>query len=182
MVTSFHVSGDKHEVKSSEEMRSALEEFNENTIEEERKKCKILSFDVKSLYPSVTKKVAEQGIKDLIMNSDMEVVNIDYKEMSKYLFVMMTQDEIEDEELNEVMPKRVKVSRKPLTLNCLLSNKPEHEEWVIGRTPTEHEKRVMLANTVTVGVKYVMSSHTYKMGDDKLVFATQTISFELVIS
>ena len=157
---------EKHEVKSSEEMRSALEEFNENTDEEERKKCKIMSFDVKSLYPSVTKRVAEQGIKELIMNSDMEVMNINYKEMSKYLFVMMAQEEIENEGLSEIMPKRVKMSRKPLTLNCLLSNKPEHEEWVMGRNATEHEKRVMLANTIAVGVKYVMASHTYKMGDD----------------
>ena len=134
--------------------------------EKMRKTCKILSFDVKSLYPSVTKSVAEQCVKDLVLNSDMEVININYKEMSKYLFVMMTPDEVSRDKLGEVLPKRVKISRKPLTTNCLLSNKPEHEEWVLGRSPTEDEKRMMLANTVAIGVRYVMENHTYKMGDD----------------
>ena len=74
---------DHHEVKSSEEMRFALEDFNQSNDEEMRKSCKILSFDVKSLYPSVTKSVAEQCVKDLVLNSDMKVININYKEMSK---------------------------------------------------------------------------------------------------
>ena len=96
----------------------------------------------------------------------MEVINVNYTEVSKYLYIMMSQEEKESEKLNEVLPKRVKVSRKPLTTNCLLSNKPEKDEWILGRSPNDQEKRVMLANAVALGVRSVMSSHSYKMGDE----------------
>ena len=57
----------------------------------------------------------------------------------------MSKDDIEKDGLCEVIPKRVKVSRKKLTTNCLLSNKPEQEEWVMGRRPNEREKKMMIA-------------------------------------
>ena len=66
-----------------------------------------MSFDVKSLYPSISKAVAEKGVKDLILKSEMEVINVNYTEVSKYLYIMMSQEEKESEKLNEVLPKRV---------------------------------------------------------------------------
>ena len=61
----------------------------------------------------------------------------------------------------------IKQTAKPqLQINCLFSNKPETEEWVLGRTPTYSEKRRMVANMLGVGVKAVMDHHTYMVGDD----------------
>ena len=85
---------ENYEVKSSEEMRSAIDYFNVTVSEEDRKKCKILSFDVKSLYPTTKQKVAAQAVKEMVLNSKVKVMNMDTKEMSKYLAVMMTQDEV----------------------------------------------------------------------------------------
>ena len=126
----------KHEVRSSEEMRHEMEKFNETTDEEMRKKSMIFSFDVVSLYPSIKKSVAVQGIKKLMKDNKMEMRNVDYGLVSKYLAVMMTPEEIKAENLQEVIPKRVKKSKRKLTTNCLLSKKPENEEWIMGRTPT----------------------------------------------
>ena len=134
-------------------------------VKDVRKKCKIFSFDVKALYPSVKKHVAVEGVKYLVTKSAIELKNVDYKEIAKYLSVMMTREEVVNEKLDEVIPKRVKKSRRPLTTNCLMSNKPENEEWVMGRTPTELEKRKKIANVLGIGVKVVMGNHTYMMGD-----------------
>ena len=85
--------------------------------------------------------------------------------MSKYLAVMMTQDEVREHGLEEVIPTRVKKTRRELTLNCLFSSKPEHEEWVMCREPNEEERRKMLACVVSIGVEVVMRNHTYTMGE-----------------
>ena len=104
---------ERYEVKSFEEMRSALEEFNVNTSEDERKRCHILSFDVKSLYPSISKAAAEKGVKDLILRSEMEVMNINYTEMSKYLYIMMSQEKKGREKLSEVQKFEANLAIKP---------------------------------------------------------------------
>ena len=44
---------DHKECRNSEEMRACLEHFNETTACDDKKKCMILSMDVKSLYPSL---------------------------------------------------------------------------------------------------------------------------------
>ena len=93
----------------------------------------IFSFDVKSLYPIIKKSVAMQGIKNLVMKKELEIKNINYTEVGKYLAVMMTPEEIRAENLEDVIPVRVKKSRRKLTTNCLFSTKPECEEWVMGR-------------------------------------------------
>ena len=89
-----------------------------------------------------------------------------YTEVGKYLAVMMTTEEIRAENLEDVIPVRVKKSRRKLTTNCLFSTKPECEEWMMGRPPNEDEKVRMIANVLSQGVKMVMSHHTYAVGDD----------------
>ena len=100
------------------------------------------------------------------MNSKFEVKNIDYKEISKYLAVMMTPEEIKEEKFEEIIAKRVKKSKRKLTTNCLFSKKPENEEWILGKTPSSFEKKRMLACVLGIGVKVVMENHTYVMGED----------------
>ena len=154
-----------HEVKSSEEMRAAMETFNENVEEEVRRKCKILSFDVKSLYPRTKRQVAATAVKQMVMESNISVNNVNYKEVGKYLRVMMTEEEVQAEGLEGVLPKRVKKSRRVLTTNCLFSSKPESEEWIMGSNPSFKEMIVMIANALSIGVKVVMSNHTYTVGE-----------------
>ena len=156
-----------NECKSSEEMRSHFDKFNNEQAENAGdKKRKLLSMDVKSMYPRIKRKVAAQAVKDLVMETDVEFENVDYHEVAKYLAVMLTPAEIEDEKLTDVIPKRVKKARRKLTTNCLFSNKPEAEEWLPAARPDSSQKRIMLANTLSVGVEAVMMNHTYTLADE----------------
>ena len=42
----------------------------------------------------------------MILNSDMNIENVNWSEVGKYLAVMMTTEEIIEEELENVIPKR----------------------------------------------------------------------------
>ena len=87
---------DEHECKSSEQMRAAFEEFNE-LDRESRKGCRVISMDVKALYPSMTWKEIVCSVKEMIMKSQMIVENVNWKEVAKFIAVKVPQEEIEKE-------------------------------------------------------------------------------------
>ena len=88
------------ECHSSEEMRAAFEAFN-NLDKNERAKCKIISMDIKALYPSMSWEQIIVSVKELILQSDMNILNVDWQEVGNYLALMMTEEEIENEGLVE---------------------------------------------------------------------------------
>ena len=104
--------------KSSEEMKAALEVFN-SLDEEIRKQCKIVSMDVKALYPSMLWNAM------MISNSEMAIENVDWHEVGKYLAVMMTSEGILTEGLVHVIPKRKDWERRlrRITMNYLHQTK-----------------------------------------------------------
>ena len=48
----------------------------------------------------------ENSVKEMILNSQMEIDNMDWNVVAKYVAVMVPQDVIEQEELVNVVPKR----------------------------------------------------------------------------
>ena len=84
------------ECRSGEEMKAAFERYNEES-EEIRKTCKIISMDVKALYPSMEWSEITKSIKELIENSQTEIEQVDFMEVGKYLAVTMTKKDIERE-------------------------------------------------------------------------------------
>ena len=118
-----------HECRSSENMRAGFERYNLNTSEEDKREAVILSMDVKSLYPSITKAVAKRAIEDLLKNTDLSFLNINWWEAVKYVFVTISQQEIDDKRLSEVIPSRVKKSAR-LTVNCLQNNADDDEKCI----------------------------------------------------
>ena len=80
---------DRTECKSSEEMRSAFGGFNKLS-KERRLKCQILSMDVKALYPSMSWNEIVKSVKWMILNSIMQIDNVDWFEVGKYLAVVMS--------------------------------------------------------------------------------------------
>ena len=80
--------------------------------------------DVKSLYPSITKAVAKKAIEDIIQNTDINILNINWWEVVKYVFVTISQQEINDKELSDVIPSRVKKAPR-LNVNCLQNNEDD---------------------------------------------------------
>ena len=73
-------------------------------------------------------------------------------------------EEIEAEGLSLVIPKRKKRRTRNITINYL-KQKNNDFKWTIGRKPGTRQKRKMIAMVVSVGVKIVMSNHTYTVED-----------------
>ena len=153
----------KTECRSSEEMRAAFEAFNK-LDNETRGKCKTISMDVKALYPSMSWEEIVIAVKEMILSSTMDISNVDWAEVGKYLAVMMTQDEIEQEGLAFVIPKRRGVRLRKITINYLQLKKNKNK-WLPARSPGVRQKRKMLALAVSHGVYTALSNHTYCLGD-----------------
>ena len=102
---------DTHECMSSEEMRAGFEEFNDLS-DELREGCRIISMDVKALYPSMTWKAIIEAVKDMIVNSELNIYDVDWCAVSRYIAVMVPPEEIEAEGLSLVIPKRKRIEQE----------------------------------------------------------------------
>ena len=103
------------ECRSSEEMRAAFNDFN-NQSSEIKQKCEIISMDVKALYPSMSWVEIIKSIKWLILKSDMKIMNVNWHEVGKYLAVVMTPQDITAEGLENVIPKRQGLRLRKITV------------------------------------------------------------------
>ena len=84
--------------------------------------------------------------------------------VGKYLAVMMTQEEIEEEGLSHVVPKRRGIRQRRITINYL-QHKKNKDKWLPARYPGVRQKRKMLSLAVSFGVNTALSNHTYCVGD-----------------
>ena len=134
---------DSHECRSSEEMRASLEEFNK-LDKSVREKCVLLSMDVKALYPSMQWNDILIAVKEMILNSKMEIEGVDWALVGKYVAVMVPQEIIEQEGLSYVVPKRKKNRTRNITINYL-RNKKNNDNWTIPRKPGVRQKRKLLS-------------------------------------
>ena len=153
--------GHTHECDSPEDMRAAFEDFNDCDIED-KEQFRIVSMDIKALYPSMRWQDIIKAVREMIENSDMIIENTDWHEIGKYLAVMMSNEEIIQEGLNNVVPKRK--SNREITINYLQS-KRNNENWTKARKPGKRQQRRMIALAVSIGVHQVLGNHTYLVGD-----------------
>ena len=93
----------------------------------------------------------------------MNIKNVDWREVAKYIAVMFTEEEIKEEGLDKVVPRRE--SNRKVTINYLQS-KQNDNNWVGGRKPGVNQQKKMLAMAISKGVFMVMSNHTYRVGDN----------------
>ena len=81
--------------------------------------------------------------------------------MGKYLHVMINSKETDNLGLTDVLPRRTKVSRRKLTTNSL-----DDGNWVPAKDrPDDQQRKLMLALSVSEGVRTVVGNHTYMVGD-----------------
>ena len=85
---------------------------------------------------------------------------IDWREIGKFLAVMVPQDPIEAEGLENVIPKRKKRITRKITINDF-KNKHTDKNWSIARKTGRRQKRKKIALVISTGVNIVMSNHTY---------------------
>ena len=81
--------------------------------------------DVKALYPSMSWTEIVMSIREMIINSEMDILNVDWMEVGKYLAVMMSKDEIEAEGLSNEVPKRRGIRLRKITINNYLQQKKQ---------------------------------------------------------
>ena len=121
--------------------------------------------DVKALYPSMSWSAIVKSVKWLIVNSEMVVENVNWFEVGKYLAVMMTPEEILEEGLDNVIPKRRGERLRKITVNYL-RHKRNADKWLPARRPGVRQRQKMLALAVAYGMETALSCHTYKVADD----------------
>ena len=105
-----------------------------------------------------------RAVREMIENSNMVTKNVNWRELGKYLAVMMTDEEIETEGLQSAIPKRKNPNTRSITINYLQDDKND-DKWYHGRKPGRLQQRRMISLAVTIGIYQVMSQHTYKVGD-----------------
>ena len=151
------------ECRSSEEMKAAFEKFNGGE-EDAREGSKIISMDVKALYPSMEWDEIGRAVRELIENSEKDVEGVDWHELGKYLAVNMTAGEIAEENLQHVIPKRKEGSNRKITV-AYLCNKQNEDKWLPARIPGYRQKKKMIGIAVASGVRVCMENHVYRVGD-----------------
>ena len=129
------------------------------------------SLDIKSLYPSLTKEWVRKILSTMIMRTEVVVDQVDWQEVGVYLATTHSQQEIDQMNLSEVVPRwrhrpQGGGNRPGITGNrALLGRKEEEEEqsWLQPqRQPSEEEKKRMWTAAVVEGVMGVMTNHTYR--------------------
>ena len=152
------------ECRSSEEMRAAFERYNNEEEEEVKRECKILSMDVKALYPSMDWKEIGIAVKEMVESCEKDIQDVDWKEVGKYLATTLTKEEIEKEGLSHVIPKRKQETNRKITV-AYLNNKKNEGNWSNARSPGRKQKKRMIGLTLAIGIQACMESHVYKVGD-----------------
>ena len=71
------------------------------------------------------------------------------------------EEEIADEGLQHVVPKRVNSKTKKITINYLQDRKND-EKWIPGRKPGRLQKKRMLALAINVGVEQVLHLQSWR--------------------
>ena len=120
--------------------------------------------DVKALYPSMEWEEILKAVKELIEQSEEEVVGADYEEISRYLAVTMTKETIAKEGLTNIIPERKQETGRGITV-AYLCNKANEDKWKTARKPGKRQKKKMVALAVAEGVRVCMSHHVYRVGD-----------------
>ena len=76
----------------------------------------------------------------------------------------MSRDEIEEEGLSHVIPKRRGIRLRRITIRYL-QQKKNAGKWLPARKPGIRQQKNLLALAVSFGVQAVLSNHTYMVGD-----------------
>ena len=152
------------ECRSSEEMRAAFESYNDGD-QEEKKKCKVMSMDVKALYPSMEWNEIITAVKDMVEKSTENVRNVDYDEVGKYLAVTMSKEEIHKEGLNHVIPERKVETGREISI-AYLCNKANEDKWKRARKPGKIQQKKMVALALAEGIRACMANHVYCVGNN----------------
>ena len=81
-------------------------------FKEKMKRAEIISIEVKALYPSLKMKEARKIIEERAY-SEGSFEEVDFHEVAKYLAIACTKEEIDNNRLREVLPKKTASNKGP---------------------------------------------------------------------
>ena len=150
---------------------------NDGLFAHEMKEVKVMSLDVKALYPSLRINEVMPILEDLIITVQSEqkftIENIDWKELGKYLAITMTRNEQEINGITSALPRRTVGDKTrgrkpgPAYWDSDLIDRGDGikiDKWKEPGEPTDEQKHKMVAHMVSQAVKVSMSNHMYRFG------------------
>ena len=161
-------------MKSTEELASEFVAINGRVEEEglrkgifqEQGKLVVGSKDVKSFYPEMDVEVAAEEAKLEVERSELEI-EVNETELALYLACSMSQEEINQEGLEDVVHKRrYKAGARPgLTCKAITAGSTARQAdkaWLLpNRAPNRTEKMRMIGCLIKSACRLVMHNHFY---------------------
>ena len=123
------------ECTSREDYISRIEDLNKEIREGEIDSSKLMvgSLDVEALYPSIRVKEATEIIRKKMENTDVKVDGVDYRWALIYLKLTCTKAEIVDNNLQGILPRKIKKGRKATILT--VEEDARTERWWYPHSP-----------------------------------------------
>ena len=107
-----------------------------------------------------------KSAKWMILNNDMNIENVSWVGVGKYLAVIMTPEEILEEGLEHVVHKRKGVILRKITVNYLC-HKKNYNNWQVAGKPEVRQKKKILVRSPN---NFVMSHLQIFKSDENQLF------------
>ena len=165
-------------LESNRDIRRRAEE--DETFREAIRNLTILSMDVERLYPSL--KIEEvcpilyEMLVKLQEDGKLQVMDVDWREVGKYLVITCSKEELKELKLLTAIPKRAvgedARGRKPgpaywesdsVEVTAEDGTRVTIDKWVFPtKEPSQPQKKRMFAQMIACAVKASMSNHLYR--------------------
>ena len=157
-------------ISSTEELLACIKEFNDEGFEED---LELFSNDAKALFPSILIALTVIAVRQIIIESDLEVKELDRVELSRFLAYCLDFEEQNQLGIVSLIMQRAHPNAKKLKVTGReLMNAWNEENSVLikaEKDPDDIELRKMFAIAVSEEVRYIMSNHSYGYRDKTLI-------------
>ena len=131
----------------------------------------LIGADAEALYPNLQKEISARLCAEEIISTDIDYQYLDWKEMCRYLYLNMTEEQHREWKVIHWIPVRLTESgdtESKLTMHSkqvLGPHPPKEKEWIFrDDEPTNNEKKMLLAACMYIVIKLIFSTHTYSFG------------------
>ena len=153
-------------VSSTEELLAHMQEFNEK---EYRELLEAYSMDADALFPSILVRLSALAVKELVLESKLQLRSINKKELQRYLPYICTEDELITEGLQRLVMRR----KFPMARGIKITGKELEGEWSNEKSiwleadidPDEKQVKLLFAVALQKEVEYILFNHVYRFGE-----------------
>ena len=119
--------------------------------------------DLEALYPSLKSQETADLLKDVIIQSNISVTDVNYRELGIFLRKNMSNKDIECSMFKEFIPMRKKKTRKT-------KENHEFDLWTFNTSvPSVIIVKNMFAESISIATKLMMNNHVYEFDGELLV-------------